>query len=103
MMRRILVDVARARGSLKRGGGAEKVNVAEVAVVSPQFEDSIVALDATLEEFAKVAPRQAKVVELRYFGGLSIEEIAEILEISTRSAERDWFFARSWLMQELSR
>jgi len=103
MMRRILVDAARARGSRKRGGGAVKVNVDEVAVVSPQFEDSIVALDAALEDFAKAAPRQAKVVELRYFGGLSVEEIAEVMKMSTRSAERDWHFARSWLMRELSR
>jgi RNA polymerase sigma factor (TIGR02999 family) len=103
VMRRILVDAARARGSRKRGGGAEKVNLDEVAVVSPQFGDSIVALDAALEDFAKVAPRQAKVVELRYFGGLSVEEIAEVMKMSTRSTERDWHFARSWLMRELSR
>ncbi len=103
MMWRILVDAARARGSRKRGGGAVKVNVDEVAVVAPQFEDSIGALDAALEDFAKVAPRQAKVVELRYFGGLSVEEIAEVMKMSTRSAERDWQFARAWLMKELSR
>jgi RNA polymerase sigma factor (TIGR02999 family) len=101
MMRRILVDAARARGSRKRGGGAEKVNFDEAAVLAPQFEDSVVALDAALAEFAKVAPRQAKVVELRYFGGLTMEEIARILTVSTRSIERDWQFARSWLMREL--
>ena len=103
MMRRILVDAARARGSHKRGGGAEKVNVDEVALVSPQPEDSIVALDAALEEFAKIAPRQAKVVELRYFGGLNAEEIAEVMQTSSRTIERDWQFARSWLMRELGR
>jgi RNA polymerase sigma factor (TIGR02999 family) len=93
MMRRILVDAARARGSRKRGGGAEKVNVDEVAVLSPEPEESILALDAALEAFAKLAPRQAKVVELRYFAGLSEEEIAEVTKTSTRTIERDWQFA----------
>jgi RNA polymerase sigma factor (TIGR02999 family) len=102
MMRRILVDAARARGSGKRGGGAEKVNIDDVAVVSPQPEDAIVALDAALGEFAKAAPRQAQVVELRFFGGLSMEEIAAVMKLSTRSIERDWQFARSWLMKELA-
>jgi RNA polymerase sigma factor (TIGR02999 family) len=103
MMRRILVDAARARGSGKRGGSAEKVNVDEVAVMSPQFEDSIVAVDALLDDLAKVAPRQAKVVELRFFGGLSVVEVAEVMKMSLRSTERDWHFARSWLMRELNR
>ena len=103
MMRRILVDAARARGRRKRGGGAEKVNFDEGAVMSPQFEDSVVALDAALEDFAKVAPRQAKVVEMRYFGGLSVQEIAATMNVSTRSIERDWQFALSWLMRELGR
>jgi RNA polymerase sigma factor (TIGR02999 family) len=103
MMRRILVDAARARGSRKRGGGAEKMNVDDVAVVSPEPEQAIVALDLALEEFAKLAPRQARVVELRYFGGLSEEEIAEAMKISTRTVERDWQLARSWLMRELNR
>ncbi len=101
MMRRILVDAARARGSRKRGGGAEKVNVDDVAVVSPEPDQAVVALDAALEEFAKLAPRQAKVVEMRYFGGLDEKQIAEILRTSTRTVERDWQFARSWLMREL--
>jgi RNA polymerase sigma factor (TIGR02999 family) len=103
MMRRILVDAARARGSRKRGGGAEKLNVDDVAVISPQPDDAVVALDAALEEFAKLAPRQAKIVELRYFGGLNVEEIAEVMKTSTRTIERDWRFARSWLMRELTK
>ncbi len=103
MMRRILVDTARARGSHKRGGSAKRVNVDEVAVLSPQPEESIVALDEALQAFAKLAPRQAKVVELRYFAGLSEEEIAEVTKTTTRTVERDWQFARSWLMRELSR
>jgi RNA polymerase sigma factor (TIGR02999 family) len=78
------------------------VNLDEAAVLAPELEDSVVALDAALAAFARAAPRQAKVVELRYFGGLTVEEIAGILAVSTRSIERDWQFARSWLMRELS-
>jgi RNA polymerase sigma factor (TIGR02999 family) len=103
MMRRILVDAARARGSSKRGGGAVKVNVDEIPVMSPERDSSIVALDDALESFSNVAPRQAKIVELRYFGGLTEEEIAEVLKISPRTVRRDWEFAKSWLMRELSR
>ena len=90
MMRRILVDAARARASHKRGGGAVKVNVDETPVLSPERDSSLVALDEALEAFSKVAPRQAKVVELRYFGGLSEEEIVEVLKISPRTVRRDW-------------
>jgi RNA polymerase sigma factor (TIGR02999 family) len=103
MMRRILVDAARARGSHKRGGGAVKVNVDEAPVLSPERDASLVALDEALEAFSKLAPRQAKVVELRYFGGLSEKETAEALKISARTVSRDWDFARAWLMRELSR
>jgi RNA polymerase sigma factor (TIGR02999 family) len=103
IMRRVLVDAARARGSQKRGGFAERVNLDEVAVVSPVREESIVALDAALEAFAKLAPRQARVLEMRYFGGLGEEEIAAVLKISVRTVERDFQFARTWLMRELSR
>lgn len=103
MMRRILVDAARARGRDKRGGGAEKLNIDEVAVLSPQPDASIVALDEALEAFAKLAPRQAKVVDLRYFAGLSVEEIAEMLKTSTRTIERDWRFAKSWLLREMGK
>jgi RNA polymerase sigma factor (TIGR02999 family) len=103
MMRRMLVDAARARGSHKRGGGVVKVNVDETAVLSPQPDAAVLALDDALEAFAKIAPRQAKVVELRYFGGLSEEEIAEVLKISARTVRRDWDFAKSWLTRELNR
>ena len=103
MMRRILVDAARARGSNKRGGGAVKVNVDETAVMSPERDSSLVALDDALEAFSTVAPRQAKIVELRYFGGLTEAEIAEVLKISPRTVRRDWEFAKSWLMRELRR
>jgi RNA polymerase sigma factor (TIGR02999 family) len=103
IMRRILVDAARARGSRKRGGRAEKVNVDDVAVLAPQPEESVLALDGALDAFEKLAPRQAKVLEMRYFGGLSEEEIALVLKTSTRTVERDFQFAKTWLMRELSR
>jgi RNA polymerase sigma factor (TIGR02999 family) len=103
VMRRILVDAARARGTHKRGSGAIKVNVDDVPVLSPERDESIVALHETLEEFAKTAPRQAKVVELRYFGGMSVEEVSEVMKISPRTIERDWDFAKVWLKRELSR
>ena len=103
MMRRILVDAARARGSHKRGGGAVKVNVDETPVMSPERDSSLVALDEALEDFSTVAPRQAKLVELRYFGGLSEEEIVEVLKISPRTVSATGSSPKSWLMRELSR
>ena len=102
MMRRILVDAARTRGSRRRGGTPSKVNLDESAVLSPAPDRSIVALDEALTAFSQVAPRQAKVVELRYFGGMTEEEIVAALKISPRTVRRDWDFARAWLMRELS-
>jgi RNA polymerase sigma factor (TIGR02999 family) len=102
LMRRILVDAARARGSLKRGGGVVRVNVEEVSVVSSEPGAFILALNDALDAFAGIAPRQAKVVELRYFGGMSEEEAAEVLKTSPRTVRRDWQFAKAWLQQELS-
>jgi RNA polymerase sigma factor (TIGR02999 family) len=101
MMRRILVDAARARGSQKRGGQAPKVNIEETAVLSVAPERSILALDEALTALSQVAPRQAKVVELRYFGGLTEEEIVAALNISPRTVRRDWDLARAWLLREL--
>ncbi len=101
MMRRILVDAARARASHKRGDHAVHVNFDEIAVVSPQPDRSMLALDDALAAFAQIAPRQAKVVELRYFGGLSEGEIVEVLKVSPRTVRRDWEFARVWLAREL--
>ena len=103
MMRRILVDAARARGAHKRGGGALKVNLDETALLSNAPDRSIVALDEALAAFSQVAPPQAKVVELRYFGGLTEEEIVAVLTISPRTVRRDWDLAKAWLLRELSR
>ncbi len=101
MMRRILVDAARTRGSQKRGGMATKVNLDETALLSAVPDRSILALDEGLTAFSQVAPRQAKVVELRYFGGLTEEEIVAVLKISLRTVRRDWNLARAWLLREL--
>ena len=102
MMRRILVDAARARGAQKRGGGAIKVHLDETAHLSTAPERSMLALDEALTTFSQVAPRQAKVVELRYFGGLTEQEIVAVLKISSRTVRRDWVLAKSWLLRELS-
>ena len=101
MMRRILVDAARKRGSRRRDGIPLKVNLDDCAVLSPTPDRSILAVDEALTAFAKLAPRQARVVELRYFGGLTEEEIAAALKISPRTARRDWEIAKAWLLREL--
>lgn len=102
MMRRILVDAARARGSRRRGGIPLRVNLEESAAISPAADRSILAVDEVLTAFSQVAPRQAKVVELRYFGGLTEQEIGAALMISPRTVRRDWEFAKAWLSRELS-
>jgi len=102
MMRRILVDAARARGSAKRGGVVERVNIDETVVVSATSDRCILALDEALTAFSEMAPRQAKVVELRYFGGLTEEEIVVALDTSSRTVRRDWKLAKAWLLRELS-
>ena len=102
MMRRILVSAARARGSQKRGGRTPNVNIAETVALSPAPDRSILAVDEALAAFSQLAPRQAKVVELRYFGGLTEDEIVAVLGISARTVRRDWEFARAWLSKELN-
>ena len=102
MMRRILVDAARSRGSRRSGGIPPKVNLDQSAIMSPECDRSILALDEALTAFSQVAPRQAKVVELRYFGGLTEEEIVAVLNVSPRTVERDWGLAKAWLLRELS-
>ena len=102
-MRRILVDAARGRGSRRSDGIPLKVSLDESAMLAPESHRSILALDDALIAFCQVAPRQAKVVELRYFGGLTEEEIATVLKISRRTVERDWGLAKAWLLRELGR
>jgi RNA polymerase sigma factor (TIGR02999 family) len=103
IMRRILVDHERARRAAKRGGGVQAAALEGAWVVSPQPDTDIVAIDEALDALAKVYPRKARVVELRFFGGLSLEETASVLGISADSVKRDWRFARGWLARELSR
>jgi RNA polymerase sigma factor (TIGR02999 family) len=103
LMRRILVDAARARRYQKRGGGAATVPLDESLVVSPERSLEIVALDDALEALAVIDARKSQVVELRYFGGLSVEETAEALHVSRDTVLRDWRLARGWLLRELTR
>jgi len=102
LMRRILVDHARAKQAKKRGGGDQKVSLDVAVLVRPEAPEQFLALDEALERLAKRDPRQARIVELRYFGGLSEEEAAEILEVSVRTVKRDWSVARAWLYQQLN-
>ena len=100
-MRRILVDSARARGNEKRGGGVLKVSLDEGLLVSKQPGQHLVALNDALQALEAVHPRKSQVVELRFFGGLSVEEAAEALHVSPDTVKRDWRFAKLWLLREL--
>ncbi|MGH7936331.1 MAG: ECF-type sigma factor, partial [Chthoniobacterales bacterium] len=100
-MRQILVSYARSQRSQKRGGGAFKVDLDEAALVSPQQSKEIVDLHEALEELSARDSRKGQVVELKYFGGLNYDEIAEVLKISRATARRDWEFAKVWLYTEL--
>ena len=102
MMRRILVDFARERQYQKRGGGALQVSLSEAAAFAGEPGTDLVALDEALTELAKVDPRIAQMVELRFFGGLSIAEVAEVLKVSEETVNRDWRLAKVWLLRELS-
>jgi RNA polymerase sigma factor (TIGR02999 family) len=100
MMRRILVDAARARAAGKRGGGELRITLQEDILASSQADD-LVALDEALQLLSQVDPRKAQMVELRFFGGLSVEETAEVLRISPQSVKRDWKLAKAWLLKEI--
>jgi RNA polymerase sigma factor (TIGR02999 family) len=103
MIRRILVDYARARGADKRGSGAEKLSLDE-AIALPGGQDlDLVALDDALEGLAGIDPRQSRLVELRFFAGLTLEETAEVLQMSLATAKRDWVSAKAWLSREIRR
>ena len=102
VMRRILVDFARARRNDKRGGRLPKVSLDEALLVSKESSRDLIALDDALQALTAVHPRKSEVVELRFFGGLSLEETAESLHISVDTVKRDWRFAKLWLMKELS-
>lgn len=101
-MRYLLIEHARSRRYAKRGGTAQQVSLDETAVVSPERSADLLALDDALQALATLDPRRARVVELRYFGGLSVEETAEVLKVAPITVMRDWRFAKSWLLRELS-
>jgi RNA polymerase sigma-70 factor, ECF subfamily len=101
-MRHILVDYARAKQTKKRGGIQFQITLDENAIISPDSSDEIVALNAALENLQLLDERKVKVVEMKFFGGLTMEEIAEVLKISPETAKRDWKFARTWLLRELA-
>ncbi len=101
-MRRILVSYARSRNRAKRGGGALQVSLDEAALLSDERAAEMVALDEALERLAAVDPRKSQVVELRYFGGLSINETAEVLKVSPGTVMRDWTLAKAWLRREIT-
>lgn len=96
VMRGILVDYARSRAAAKRGGGAYKLSLDEAVAKTQQREFNLVALDDTLKDLAHIDPRQSRIVELRFFGGLSIEETSEVLGISPATTKREWAAARTW-------
>lgn len=102
MMRRILVDYARSRGYAKRGGDARQVSLDEVALVSEERAADVVALDDALKGLAEIDLRKSRIVELRFFGGLSIEETAEVLAVSPGTVMRDWTLAKAWLRREMT-
>jgi RNA polymerase sigma factor (TIGR02999 family) len=103
LMRRILVDFARHRRYQKRGGDWRKVTLAEGLDVAANVDADLVAVDEALQELSKLDPRKAQVVELRFFGGLTLEETAEALKVSTDTVGRDWRAAKAWLTRELKR
>jgi RNA polymerase sigma factor (TIGR02999 family) len=102
LMRRILIDLARSHGYQKRGGGVVPLSLDEAPTVGNEPDRNLVALDDALKELAAVDRRKSKVVELRFFGGLSIKETSEVLKVSVETVVRDWRLAKIWLLRELS-
>jgi RNA polymerase sigma factor (TIGR02999 family) len=103
LMRQILVDHARKRQAAKRGGSDIKVPLEEEMVISPERNVDLVALDEALTRLAGIDPQQSRIVEMRYFSGLSTEETAEVMGVSSRTVKRDWNVAKAWLRQEISK
>lgn len=103
LMRRILVDAARARSAQKRGDGAPTITLDEGMALADTGTNDVLAIDVALERLAAIDPRKARVVELRFFSGLTSEEIAEALHVSCDTVMRDWKMAKSWLARELGR
>jgi RNA polymerase sigma factor (TIGR02999 family) len=102
-MRRILVDAARRRSAGRHGGGLKRVDLREVPYLSHRKDNRLIALDDALNQLEQADLRKARVVELRYFGGLSVEETAAVLKISEETVARDWRLARGWLLSEVGK
>ena len=103
LMRQILVDYARRHGAAKRGGSVCKLSLEDAKMASQRRDVDVVALDDALNALATIDPRQSRVVELRFFAGLSLQEISEAMEIAPATVQRDWTTARAWLYREISR
>jgi RNA polymerase sigma factor (TIGR02999 family) len=101
LMRRVLVDHARTRGVQKRGGGGQKVSLDEGMLVCPSPDVNLIALDRALEALAAVDPRKSQVIDMRFFGGMTVEETADALHVSPDTVKRDWRLAKLWLLREL--
>lgn len=101
VMRRILVDYARAQATDKRGGAAQKVELQDAIGFSRENEVDLLALNDALEKLTELDARQSRIVEMRFFGGLSVEETAEVLKVSTRTIKREWAMAKAWLFQQM--
>ena len=101
LMRRILVEFARSRRRQKRGGGIGPTSLDEALIVSPEPSADLLALDDALKDLAAIDPRQSQVVELRFFGGLSVEETAEVLKVSPETVMRDWKLTKAWLLRAM--
>lgn len=101
-MRRILVDHARKKKRIKRGGQLKRVSFEEELVISPDNDEDLLAVDEVLNRLSELDPRQAQIVEMRFFGGMTVTEVAEFMGLSRRTIEREWTMARAWLRQQLS-
>lgn len=101
VMRYLLIDNARAKQSAKRGGGAAQISLNEVALISPERSREILALDEALERLAAMDERKSRIIEMRYFAGMNIEEVAEVLNVSEVTVKREWTRAKAWLYREL--
>jgi RNA polymerase sigma factor (TIGR02999 family) len=101
LMRRVLVDYARTQQRVRRGGGQKKVSLEEVALIAPDRTDELLAVHESLSRLEKLDARQGRIVELRYFGGLTLDETAEVLRVSSKTVMREWNFAKAWLYGEL--
>src|SRR5262249_50509325 len=103
LMRNILVDHARTHLAAKRGGGQRRLQLEEIADLACEPEIDLIVLDDALNSLAAIDPQQSRIIELRYFGGLTIEETAEVLHISPATVKREWNIAKAWLMREMER